>query len=110
MPGAPPSSVSAAADLPSSINVTWSEVIPSKTYGIIISYKVKYRRTDGQDSMKEVIVYQKSALLENLDAYIDYDIQVAGMTIKGVGVFSSKVLFLWRALQEKESVDSKALE
>ena len=27
-----------------------------------------------------------------------------------VGVFSSKVLFLWRALQEKESVDSKALE
>ena len=91
MPGAPPTSVTAAAKLPKSINVTWSEINPTKTFGIIISYKVKYRRTDGQDSMKEVIVYQKSASLEDLDAYINYDIQVAGMTIKGVGVFSSKI-------------------
>ena len=54
--------------------------------------------------MKEVIVYQKSALLENLDAYIDYDIQVAGMTIKGVGVFSSKITL--RTLPGGETVSS----
>ena len=60
-------------------------------YGIILSYKVKYMRTDGEGEEKDVVVTEKVSQLEGLAANIEYWVSVAGMTIKGVGVFSSKV-------------------
>ena len=74
-----------------SINVTWSEIQASKTYGVIVSYKVTYTRKDGQGSVKVVVTSEKTALLLGLASYVDYDIKVAGGTIKGFGVNSSKV-------------------
>ena len=65
-------------------------------YGVIISYKVVYKRTDGIGVHTEVIVKEKFSVIKALTASIEYEIIVAGMTSKGVGVFSSKITLLTR--------------
>ena len=71
------------------VNVTWSDIIPSQTYGIIASYSLKYKRTHDQGIENEIVVFEKSALISGLDEYVEYDIKVSGMTSKGAGVYSA---------------------
>ena len=52
---------------------------------------MKYERTDGEGVENEVVTTEKFSKLEGLAANVEYEISVAGMTTKGVGVFSSKV-------------------
>ena len=49
-----------------------------------------YKWTDGEDNEKEMLVYSKYAILSGLAENKNYDVKVAGLTIKGIGVFSSK--------------------
>ena len=39
----------------------------------------------------EHIVHERSSSLEGLAESVEYEVSVAGMTIKGTGVFSSKI-------------------
>ena len=91
VPGAPPTAVAAVPLSASNLNVTWSDIAAQQRYGIVLSYKVKYGRTDGKGVQKEIVVNEKSSKLEGLPANVEYEISVAGMTIKGVGVFSPKI-------------------
>lgn len=75
-----------------SLNVTWENIPEDKQYGIVSSYSVKYQRTDGRGQQKEVIVFEKQAKLDGLAEDRFYDIYVAGMTSKGIGVYSSKAI------------------
>ena len=86
------------------VNVTWSDIIPSKTYGIITSYSLKYKRADGRGTEKEEVVFEKSALISGLDEYVEYDIKVAGITSKGAGVYSA--VTKQRTLQDGNFVTS----
>ena len=52
---------------------------------------MKYKRTDLNVAQNEHIVYKRSSKLDGLAESVEYEISVAGMTIKGVGVFSSKI-------------------
>ena len=70
--------------------MTWNEIESSKTYGTIIEYKVQYKRNDGQGSEREILSQEKTVLITGLDSYIEYDIKVAGSTIKGYGPFSNE--------------------
>ena len=92
VPGAAPTNIAAFPLSSSSLNVTWSEIVAEKRYGIIVSYKLKYKRADGNGILKEAVVTENSCAIGNLAQSIAYEIAVAGMTIKGVGVFSSKLL------------------
>ena len=90
-PVAAPSVVNATAVSSRSINVIWSDIDVSKAYGNIIEYTIKYKRTDGQDSEKEVTTQYRNILINGLDSHISYDIKVAGSTRKGYGPFSDVV-------------------
>lgn len=52
---------------------------------------MKYKRNDGKGVENEVTANEKSSILEGLDKRIQYDVSVAGVTIKGIGVYSSKI-------------------
>ena len=88
-PTGSPNNVAGRAETSSSINITWADITPSLTNGIIVSYKVQYERKDGGGTVQLLVVPHKTALLTGLDEYVVYKIKVAGMTKKGVGVFST---------------------
>ena len=88
-PTGSPNNVAGRAETSSSINITWAEISPSLTNGIIVSYKVQYERKDGGGTVQSLIVPHKTALITSLDEYVVYKIKVAGMTKKEVGVFST---------------------
>ena len=88
-PTGSPNNVVGRAETSSSINITWAEITPSLTNGIIVSYKVQYERKDGLGTVQSLVVPHKTALITGLDEYVVYKIKVAGMTKKGVGVFST---------------------
>ena len=90
VPGAPPTTIAVSSASHTSLNVTWSDIVEDKRYGIIISYAVNYSRTDGKGEHKQMIVNDQYATLEGLFASQGYDIFVAGMTAKGIGTYSSK--------------------
>lgn len=87
-PGEAPAFLEATAVSSSAINVTWKAIQESRTYGNIISYMVKYQRSDGDGTEKEFETDLQSALISGLDFYRYYDIRVAGRTIKGYGPFT----------------------
>ena len=91
VPGAAPTNIAAVPLSASSLNVTWSEIAAEKRYGIIVSYKLKYMRADGNGVQKDVVVKEKFCVIEKLAQSVAYEIAVTGMTIKGDGVFSSKL-------------------
>ena len=91
VPGAPPLDIVAAPDSSISLNITWSIIRADQRYGIILSYNMKYKRTDGKGVEKELIAYAQSTLLLGLAESVEYDIAVAGMTSKGIGVYSPKI-------------------
>ena len=93
MPSAAPINITATAISANWLNLTWSYIQDDKRNGIILSYIVKYKRTDGKGVQYEAIVYKESASLQSLAAYEEYDVHVAGRTSKGHGVFSSKLIF-----------------
>ena len=53
---------------------------------------MKYKRVDGKDLESETTVNGLSAVISNLAEYVDYRIEVAGMTSKGTGVFSTSII------------------
>ena len=68
------------------------EVAESLRNGEIISYKVRYQRKDATNALQSKIVVGKDVLLTGLDKFIEYTMDVAGMTSKGAGVFSSPLI------------------
>ena len=44
------------------------------------------------DRQKSMLTAVQHALITGLDAYVEYEIIVAGITSKGVGIFSSAVI------------------
>ena len=69
----------------------WLEIDPTLRFGIILSYKIEYQRTDKKDVSKEITSSNKTAVIYGLDEYTAYDMSVAGTTSKGDGIFSAIV-------------------
>lgn len=88
-PGGPPQGLATTALSSTSVKVEWLEIDPALQFGIILSYKIKYQRTDKKDALKETISLSTTAVLSDLNEYTDYDISVAGSTSKGAGIFST---------------------
>ena len=107
MPNAAPLNITATAVSANWLNMTWLGIKEEKRNGIILSYIVKYKRTDGKGAQYQIIAYEKNALLQGLAAYEKYDISVAGVTSKGHGIFSSKVTF--RTLESGKALKISAL-
>lgn len=77
-----------------SINVTWQPIPPDHTYGIILTYQVKYwRRDKPNDNVSNVTVNSTELQVElkGLGKYKEYSIQVAGSTVVGLGNYSEVV-------------------
>eukprot|EP00795_Rhopilema_esculentum_P002629 gene2630-826_t len=91
-PSAPPTAISTTALSSRSLKVDWSVIEPAHTNGIITAYVVKYKRVDGKDLETETTVNGLSAVISNLAEYVDYRIEVAGITSKGPGVFSTSII------------------
>ena len=90
-PTAAPSAVNATAVSSTSIYVKWNDIKEQQTYGEVIEYEVRYKRTDGQGSSKGIFTQHRNLLISGLKSYISYDIEVAGSTKKGYGPFSNAV-------------------
>ena len=88
-PGGPPESLLATALSSTSIQIEWLEIDPILRFGIILSYNIKYQRTDEKDVLKEITSLNRSAVISGLNEYTDYDLSVAGSTSKGVGMYSA---------------------
>ena len=75
----------------SSIRVQWSDIDSDLQNGIIVLYVVNYQRKDKLDDLQTANTTDKFMLLTGLAKYIEYDMSVAGVTGKGVGIFSATV-------------------
>ena len=73
-----------------SINISWSAIPYEGTNGIITSYWIEYGETNGY-VVKDKQSTRKYLHIHGLEEYFDYTIRVAGITSKGVGVFSDKI-------------------
>ena len=56
-----------------------------------MEYEVRYKRSDGQGNRKGLFMQHRNILINGLESYISYDIEVAGSTRKGYGPFSNAV-------------------
>ena len=68
---------------------------------------MKYQRSDGIGKQDEVIVNERFSTLVGLAELKEYEIVVAGITSKGIGVYSSKTTVTTLASGKK--VNNKCL-
>ena len=66
---------------PNSITLTWSD--PDIPYGIIISYTITYNTT--AENSTSLVTDSQSIILEGLDEYTIYGINVSASTKVGTG-------------------------
>ncbi|KAJ7378572.1 hypothetical protein OS493_022560 [Desmophyllum pertusum] len=84
---------------PHSIRVSWKPVLPKFMNGILISYRVTYKRVRIGDVIKEYEPVKKAivgplettVMLANLEPYSKYEITIAAKTVKGFGPSASFV-------------------
>ena len=91
MPTKGPTTVTGGSFNSTALQINWTSIPTGFTHGIIISYIIRYQRTDGFDAVKTATVENQTGVLTGLEKYTSYTIEVAGMTIKGTGTFSSSI-------------------
>ena len=92
-PASPPDNVTAMANSPTTIIVTWDSVPPIDQNGIITMYEVLYEplETFGgtiQTMTINVIAPEMSVVLMNLQEFVNYNISVRAYTRVGDGPYS----------------------
>lgn len=106
VPSKGPTNVNAYSFNYTAIRISWDPIDTYSLNGVLLGYKIRCTKTsslrksenyDDYDSATSMIVYkqvsfsQLDALVSGLDGYVDYKIEIAGVTRLGVGVFSSPV-------------------
>jgi len=91
----------------SEIIVTWDRVVPRDRNGIIRAYEIEYlplMNYGGQirRETRNVTVPERSITLNQLEAYVTYNISVTAITINGSGPYST-------AIPVRTDEDSKSL-
>eukprot|EP00794_Sanderia_malayensis_P019881 gene19881-21822_t len=78
----------------SAIRVQWSDIPLDDRNGIITSYNISYRRHDPVGTWQSASVSSSdyTFVATGLKQYRLYDIKVAGLTIIGIGTFSSNIV------------------
>eukprot|EP00794_Sanderia_malayensis_P019880 gene19880-21821_t len=81
-PTGPPQSLTTTSPSSQSVSAVWTAVHPTLTNGNISQYHVTCQRTDKRDALRNLFTSDKALTIYGLDEYVDYDIRVAGMTGK----------------------------
>jgi hypothetical protein len=92
-PSGPPT-ITAVKDASSTaLNVSWLPPASSEQNGIIVSYRIRWNKTEFGFWEKTVTVpaSQMQISLTGLDEYVEYDVQVQAFTYVGPGPFSGRV-------------------
>ncbi|XP_048582741.1 uncharacterized protein LOC5513116 isoform X3 [Nematostella vectensis] len=94
VPAAPPSNITANNVSSTELEVIWRPVPQEYQNGIVLGYKVMYRRADGEYPIRNVTINngsQLSHVLTGLKKYGPYDIRLLALTVKGEGNVSESV-------------------
>ncbi|EDO29485.1 predicted protein, partial [Nematostella vectensis] len=94
VPAAPPSNITANNVSSTELEVIWRPVPQKYQNGIVLGYKVMYRRADGEYPIRNVTINngsQLSHVLKGLKKYGPYDIRLLAFTVKGEGNVSESV-------------------
>lgn len=96
VPSAPPQSVACTALSGETIQITWKPPPADKVHGMIQNYKLLYEATSGVateflGSPETKITHALSTILQNLNPYTNYTVQVLACTRAGDGVASQPV-------------------
>jgi len=90
VPSQPPQNVTVAKDnsTSTSLFIHWRPVPANHQNGIILGYRVLYKRSRSLDKLKSRNVSTPSTTVElkNLSKYTEYDVTVLAYTSKGNGV------------------------
>ncbi|XP_015753438.1 PREDICTED: phosphatidylinositol phosphatase PTPRQ-like [Acropora digitifera] len=91
VPSLPPRDIQAHNTSSTSLMVRWNPVLQGFTHGIVLGYRVLYRREkDGNRTFSNVTTQVTFTELYNLDKFTLYFIKVLAFTIKGDGASSNQ--------------------
>lgn len=92
-PSSPPENVTAVADFPRGIIVTWDTVPFVDQNGIITHYEIRYEPLEMFDGLVSTQTYNvsesQSVLLSNLQEFLQYNISIRAYTVAGWGPYSN---------------------
>lgn len=91
VPKGAPVNVTAVPETNSSIRVSWKPVPVEERHGIITQYNVTVKdKTSSKEVLQNVTVSEASVtvVIDNLEMYVTYLIQVQAFTKEGAGPFS----------------------
>ena len=92
-PASPPTNVNATAQSPTSILVTWEDVLTINQNGIITGYQVEYSQSTFGNTTQNITVGDvRSVLLIDLEEYVEYSIRVRASTTAGYGPYSEAII------------------
>lgn len=94
VPSASPTNLKGNNLTSQSIIVYWSPMPLKRQNGIIIGYRVQFRDASANQSMWMETTFNRTAnngTIFNLMMFHPYYIRIAGMTSKGVGIFSKEI-------------------
>lgn len=96
MPSAPPQNVACTALSGETVQVTWKPPPADKVHGMILGYKLLYEAASDaaselHGSPETKITHALSTVLQNLNPYTNYTVQVLAYTRAGDGVGSNHV-------------------
>ena len=85
--------MNATAQSPTSILVTWEDVLAINQNGIITGYQVEYSQSTFGNTTQNITVGDvRSVLLIDLEEYVEYSIRVRASTTAGYGPYSEAII------------------
>lgn len=100
-PGGPPLNVTARNVSSTGINVTWEIIEEKLQYGIILGYRISYKKeasssvvSHGCNEAKVLGGNNRTWILEGLEKFTNYCIQIVGFNSKGDGNISDSICVL----------------
>ena len=118
MPPASLTPISRSGDF--KMDVSWEPVPDGFVHGILLGYRIFYRKVQGRASTSEteavsVGPFEQNTTVTMLKNFAVYDLQIAAFTIKGVGVLTDikdgcKFSFWWYSLTDNIPAEKKSGE
>ena len=93
VPSSPPRDVMVESHNPASLMVSWNQPVRRERNGPITGYLINYVRDGSSDMMsinKTIQPNERTIIISELVAYVNYSVAVAAMTVNGTGPFSSR--------------------
>ena len=88
VPSSPPRDVMVESHDPASLMVSWDPPMRRDRNGDITGYVIQYTRVGSSDMMSVNAASKTTHRISGLDAYVNYSVMVAAMTVNGTGPFS----------------------